>query len=47
MTEPSFIKCRSCNNWRVLVLKVLIEDNGGDDVRSDGVKEELGIQVGP
>ena len=32
---------------RVLVIKVLVEGDGGDGVRSDGVKEEVGIQVGP
>ena len=32
---------------RGLVIKVLAKDNGGDNVRRDGVKEEVGIQVGP
>ena len=32
---------------RVLVIKVLVEDNGGDGVCSDGVKEEVGIQMSP
>ena len=30
---------------RVLVIKVLVEGDGGDGVRSDGVKEEVGTPM--